>query len=70
MKWTGRLEFRDLGPGVWVLNTDDGKELTLHGDIARTLDGAKVEVRGRHAGGFGFAMTGARAIEVSSVKKA
>lgn len=68
MSWTGTLEFADFGPGAWVLRTDDGKKITLYGDVARELDGRRVRVEGERAGGMGFAMIGGEAVQVSKVQ--
>ena len=70
MRWSGRLERRDLEGGVWVLHTPRG-EFSLYGDVPRHLDGHQVEVEGssEEGGGFGIAMTGP-AITVKTVRKA
>lgn len=48
MKLTGRIEFRDLGTGVWVLVGDDGTTYELSaGDRRLKKDGARVEVEGQ-----------------------
>lgn len=70
MSWTGTLSKRDLGPGVWVLETDDGEQIALYGDVPTALSGRRVKVQGREVEGMGFAMVGTRAIEVESVSTA
>ena len=67
-KFTGKLEFEDMGAGAWVLVTEDGDRYTLQGDVPSRLSGQKVTVTGKKTGGaFGFAMLGGDAIEVKSV---
>lgn len=68
MTWKGTLEFADFGPGAWVLKTDDGKKVTLYGDIPEALKGQRVVVEGKKAGGMGFAMVGGDSVEVSQVR--
>ena len=73
MRWSGKLERRDLEGGVWVLHTPRG-ELTLYGDVPHHLAGHHVEVEGQLSSdggdeGFGIAMTGP-AITVRNVRKA
>ena len=66
--YKGTLDFEDVGAGAWVLITADGERYTLHGDIPASLRGAAVTVKGtKTGGGFGFAMLGGAAIEVTSV---
>ncbi|MCI0574276.1 MAG: DUF5818 domain-containing protein [Myxococcaceae bacterium] len=44
----GRVVFRDVETGVWVLETDDGKSYQLAGgDRGIKKDGRSVEVTGR-----------------------
>ena len=65
----GRLDFEDIGAGAWVLLTEDGERYTLHGDVPAKLRGRAVTVKGKKSGGggFGFAMLGGDAIEVSEI---
>ena len=70
MKWTGTLDRVDVGPGAWVLQTDDGERLTLYGEVPVALRGRRVHVEGQRAIGMGFAMTGDVAVEVSRVSAA
>ncbi len=47
MKLTGRVTFRDLGAGAWVLESEDGKRYELLGiDGGRLTEGGRVEVEG------------------------
>lgn len=48
MKLSGRVVYRDLETGVWVLEGDDGHTYALAGgDRGLKRDGARVEVEGR-----------------------
>ena len=67
MRWSGRLERRDLEGGVWMLHTPAGV-LTVYGDVPRDLDGAQVDVDGAQIEAFGIAMTGP-AIEAHRVRR-
>jgi len=47
MKLTGRILFRDIETGVWVLEGDDGRTYQLAGgDRKIKKDGQRVEVHG------------------------
>ena len=47
MKLTGRVAFRDIETGVWVLEGDDGTTYELAGgDRKIKKDGQRVEVNG------------------------
>ncbi len=47
MKLTGRVAFKDLETGVWVLEADDGKTYLLAGgDRKLKKDGARLEAEG------------------------
>ncbi len=47
MKLTGRVVFRDIETGVWVLEGDDGNTYQLDGgDRKLKKDGQRVEVHG------------------------
>ncbi|WP_257456811.1 DUF5818 domain-containing protein [Archangium lipolyticum] len=47
MKLTGRVVFRDIETGVWVLEGDDGRTYQLAGgDRKIKKDGQRVEVEG------------------------
>lgn len=50
MKLRGKVVFRDVETGVWVLEADDGRVLQLAGgDRKLKRDGALVEVEGELA---------------------
>jgi hypothetical protein len=52
MKVKGRVSFRDLGAGAWVLNAEDGKHYELRGiDETALREGARLEVEGELDGG-------------------
>ncbi|WNG17997.1 DUF5818 domain-containing protein [Cystobacter fuscus] len=47
MKLTGRVMFRDIETGVWVLEGDDGRTYQLAGgDRKIKKDGQRIEVQG------------------------
>ncbi len=47
MKLTGRVVFRDIETGVWVLEGDDGRTYQLAGgDRKIKKDGQRVEIEG------------------------
>jgi cob(I)alamin adenosyltransferase len=47
MKLTGRVVFRDIEAGVWVLEGDDGRTYQLAGgDRKIKKDGQRIEVEG------------------------
>lgn len=47
MKLSGRVVYRDIETGVWVLEGDDGHTYALAGaDRGLKRDGARVEVEG------------------------
>jgi hypothetical protein len=47
MKLTGRVSFRDVETGIWVLEGDDGQTYLLAGgDRKLKKDGARVELEG------------------------
>jgi hypothetical protein len=69
MRYEGTLRRIDLGPGTWVLVTDDA-EHPLDGEIPDDLDGERVVVEGRRQGAFGFGMLGDHAIRVESLRRA
>ena len=48
MKLSGRIAFRDVETGVWVLEGDDGRTYQLAGgDRKIKKDGQRVEVEGK-----------------------
>ena len=47
MKLTGKVVFRDIETGVWVLEADDGKTYELAGgDRKIKKDGGRIEAEG------------------------
>lgn len=56
----GRIAFRDIETGVWVLEGDDGKTYQLAGgDRGLKKDGQRVEIEGSvENGGLSLGMTG------------
>jgi len=70
MKWTGVLVRVDLGPGLWVLQTDDGKEHKLDGRVPEGLADKRVVVEGRRSRALGIGMLGGGTIEVKKVRRA
>lgn len=46
MKLSGRVAFRDLEGGVWVLEGDDGQTYQLADDRRIQKDGKRIEVEG------------------------
>jgi hypothetical protein len=68
-RFSGTLRKVDLGPGTWVLVTEDG-EHPLDGEIPDELDGEEVVVEGRKKASFGFGMLGGTPIRVESLTRA
>jgi hypothetical protein len=68
MTLRGRLEHRDLGTGVWVLHTSEGK-VALYGKVPRELDGKQVVVTGEAIEGMGIGMTGDTMVQVEGVRE-
>jgi hypothetical protein len=62
MKLAGKVAFRDVEAGVWVLEADDGRTYLLAGgDRAIKRDGARIEAEGRlDADSLTLAMVGPR----------
>jgi hypothetical protein len=60
MKLVGRVTFRDLGAGAWVLEAEDGNAYELQGGDGGLLrEGVRVEVEGDvDAGAVSSAMLG------------
>jgi hypothetical protein len=56
---TGMLRHRDLGPGLWVLVTDQGEELELEGRVPPELKDQRVVVEGSRRESWGWGMVGA-----------
>lgn len=67
MKKQGTLEFRDLGPGQWVLHTAAG-EVSLFGELDPSQAGQQVEVEGEALDGASTGMVSAEAMMVQSVR--
>jgi hypothetical protein len=67
MKYTGKLEFQDLGAGQWVLRTDHGIT-SLFGDIDKSLEGKDVVVEGHAEEGVSSSMASHDAILVRSIR--
>ncbi len=64
----GRVEREDLGPGVQVLVTEDGRRYALRSDQPLP-EGKTVEVQGRVADdAVGIGMTGDPVLEVERVR--
>lgn len=59
-KLSGKVAYRDLEGGVWVLEGDDGKTYQLSGGDRKMIkDGQRIEAEGAvDEGGFTFAMVG------------
>ncbi len=62
MKLTGKIGFKDVETGIWVLEGDDGKTYLLAGgDRKIKKDGARVEAEGDvDASSLNLAMVGPR----------
>lgn len=59
MKLSGKVAFRDLEGGVWVLEADDGQIYELAGDRRVQKHGKRIEVEGDvNSQGVGIAMVG------------
>ncbi len=67
MKLTGRVAFKDLETGVWVLEADDGQTYLLAGgDRKLKKDGARLEAEGSVDGQSAtLAMVGPRFVVAS-----
>jgi hypothetical protein len=70
MTLKGKLVREDLGAGVWVLETDDGRRVMLDGDVPVGLAGKRVEVDGKSTDSQGFGMVGDGAFAVRNIKRA
>lgn len=62
MKLTGKVAFKDVETGVWVLEGDDGKTYLLAGgDRKIKKDGSRIEAEGDlDDASLGLAMVGPR----------
>jgi|GEM_PF-3687103 len=70
----GTLRFRDIGPGAWTLEADDGSVHDLGVDkvdqaTLERLRDRPVVVDGRK-GGFGFGMMGGGSVSVRKLRAA
>ena len=68
MKIRGRLAWRDLGAGFWVVETPAGEVVVL-GAVDGKLAGREVVVEGEADEGFGVHMRG-EAVRVRAVRSA
>ena len=67
-KFTGKLEYEDIGAGAWILVTESGDRYTLQGDVPSGMSGRTVTIKGRKtSGAFGFSMLGGDTIEVKEI---
>lgn len=62
----GTLKQSTIGMGGYVLQSNDGKSYSLHGEIPKSLIGKKVEVTGHSA--MSMMMLG-EAIEVTTIRE-
>lgn len=67
-QWTGTLRYVDVGPGTWVLDTEEGT-LQLSGAVPSNLNGSQVDVEGRPINALGFGMVSDRSIEVRRIAR-
>lgn len=65
MNVEGKLVREDLGTGVWIVETDDGRRYMLDGDVPEGLAGKRVKVDGARSGVMGIGMAG----DVLTVRK-
>ncbi len=70
MTLEGKLERRDLGTGVWVVATDDGRRFMLDGSVPEGLVGKRVRVDGDEVESMGLGMVGDAVIAVRKVVRA
>lgn len=66
--WRGTLRRGMPGLGTWSLDADDGRRYQLVGRIPTTLEGRRVEVRGRSDGLMGIAVLDG-VIEVEAIRR-
>ena len=55
---TGILRFEDIGPGIWILETDNGKRYQLQGPVVEHYADRKVIVSGTLSAEASFGMVG------------
>lgn len=66
---TGRVVRQDLGPGVWVLEGQDGRRWALQGGDPRSHEGRVVTVTGRvKDDAVGVGMVGAPVLAVQDIR--
>ena len=70
MTLEGKLERKDLGTGVWVVATDDGRRFMLDGAVPEGLVGKRVVVDGDEVESMGIGMVGDAVIAVRKVVRA
>lgn len=70
MRWSGTLVWEDLGPGLWVLDADDGKRYALEGELGALdeLKDSRVIIEGSSSQRFGLAMVGSESIRVGRIR--
>ena len=68
MKWQGKLERADFGPGGWVLRTKSGERIALQGEVPGDLEGRSVRVTGTAVEAMGFLMVGSKTVAVERVE--
>lgn len=68
MKLKGIVKRTDVEGGHWILDTEDGDQYELKGDVSAAKDGARVEVEGRvDREAMSFGMVGAH-LHVTKMK--
>jgi hypothetical protein len=65
----GKLERLDLGPGVWVVTTDQGSRFTLDGAVPEGLADKRVRIEGALSDSMGIGMVG-DTVKLTSVVRA
>lgn len=70
MQVEGKLERKDLGTGVWVVTTDDGRRFMLDGTVPEGLVGKRVRLDGDPVESMGLGMVGDAVISVTKVVRA
>jgi len=65
--WRGTLRRGLLGLGTWKLEADDGRKYQLAGEIPKSLEGQRVQVRGSSEGLMGIAVLDG-VIQVDEIK--
>jgi hypothetical protein len=70
MQVEGKLERQDIGTGVWVVSTDDGRRFMLDGAVPEGLAGKRVRVDGDEVAAMGIGMVGDTVVAVRKVVRA